>query len=192
MNSPPVHEWAIRAGGVDAYSTKAKITMHTSGPEPVAIEGLRAEVIRRSPPISGYHYWYESAGMAGIAKMDIDLDDETHEALEPFDPEVADLYVRKRWFEDKRIELGDAERFQMIVTAYTQESLVEWRLVVRLRVGNELVTRTIDNDGRPFMTTAAPEDDGSKRIWIRWTGKRKRRHPAAAYLVPDEDIGKPL
>ncbi|QMU18232.1 helix-turn-helix domain-containing protein [Streptomyces pristinaespiralis] len=170
---PPVEadaeQWsrALQAG--HAGETAVRVTVQGKGPEAVVLESLQVRVAARRTPEPRNVYRMDSGcgGSLTPRMFDVDLDMSRpvarsvagNDAGEPI-PAVSFPY---------RVSATDPE--VLLVTGRTVRCDCEWYLQLRWSSGGRTGTVRIDDDGRPFRTSALADgavhdyDYGSRR-WV--------------------------
>ncbi|MFK4687575.1 transcriptional regulator [Streptomyces pristinaespiralis] len=170
---PPVEadaeQWsrALQAG--HAGETAVRVTVQGKGPEAVVLESLQVRVAARRAPEPRNVYRMDSGcgGSLTPRMFDVDLDMSRpvarsvagNDAGEPI-PAVSFPY---------RVSATDPE--VLLVTGRTVRCDCEWYLQLRWSSGGRTGTVRIDDDGRPFRTSALADgavhdyDYGSRR-WV--------------------------
>lgn len=70
------YDWARQNGGVPGQEQPLRISIRGRGPEPVIIDGIRARVLEKSEPLSGWFTHDRGCGGVDVRNAVIDLDDE--------------------------------------------------------------------------------------------------------------------
>jgi hypothetical protein len=146
------YAWAHGQGGVDALESLVRFVVRGETADPVVLTGLRVEIVERGPPLAGTLLSYFGLGApAAVRFFEIDLDVEPPRAKFIGDDEQETTLFPYR-VSDSELEIFD-------VVARSLRSDVSWRLRLDYVAKGEQGTTTIDDDGKPFRTTARHDVD---------------------------------
>ena len=154
--------WALGQGGIDADQTRLYVFLQGKPNTAVAITGLEVEFTRRARALTGTHAWCPTGGAAAspnLAAVDLDKKPPTIRYAQRGDdfPGRSRLHLTLNGTETETVEL----------TARTRRCDCEWRARVFMVVNGKKHEQVIDNDGRPFRTTAS-----SRSKHVQWDGER--------------------
>jgi hypothetical protein len=156
-----VRRWAIEQGAIDGGRTHLKITIEGLSSSPVLIESMHAIVESRRAPISETVISCLTEGEIGIIGIGFDLDEQPSVARSlPEDGGLGDPY-----FAGSNISVAEGEVLALGVTAFTEQCRCDWRIEVKAVVEGERRTFTLDDNGRPFQTTAVVTLPEHKVAW---------------------------
>jgi hypothetical protein len=117
---------------------------------PVLITGLRANVLRREPPLSKTIIYGPPQGAGENIQVGLDLDSRTPSARS-FDNK---LFLAEPYFAAHHVSVKPGEQVVFTVRAFTSKCYCEWELLIDAVVdGKDQVFRVKDGD-QPFRTTA--------------------------------------
>ena len=117
---------------------------------PVLITGLRANVLRRDPPLSGTIIYGPPQGAGENIQVGLDLDSRTPSARS-FDDKQ---FLAEPYFAAHHVSVKPGEQVLFTVRAFTSKCYCEWELLVTAVVqGKDQVFRVKDGN-QPFRTTA--------------------------------------
>jgi hypothetical protein len=117
---------------------------------PVLITGLRANVLRREPPLSKTIVYGPPQGAGGNIQVGLDLDSRAPSARSFNDR----LFLAEPYFAAHHVSVKPGEQVVFTVRAFTSRCYCEWELLVEAVVdGKDQVFRVKAGD-RPFRTTA--------------------------------------
>jgi hypothetical protein len=140
--------WAKERGGVDAGVTKLRLTLIGDELTTVVMDALRVVITKHTDPLNGT-YVVCTVGGADITTRHIAVD------LDLFG-EPTTRYVKDGGESTGRfvfqLTRGEAEIFN--IEARAESSYCEWVAELFLLVDGKRRTISIDDDGKPFRTTA--------------------------------------
>jgi hypothetical protein len=117
---------------------------------PVLVTGLRANVLRREPPLSKTVVYGPPQGAGGNIQVGLDLDSRTPAARSFNDK----LSLAEPYFAAHHVSVKPGEQVVFTVRAFTSKCYCEWELLIEAVVdGKEQVFRVKDGN-QPFRTTA--------------------------------------
>lgn len=129
--------------------TRLRVTVVNHWPKPVLITDLKAKV-ERSDPLSGALVWAGAEG--GVEVIDIGFD------LEEDDPRARvcdeDGTLGDPWTYGENVELEPGQTQPFNVVGRVTASCCEWRLEVHAEIEGQPRVFEVDDDGKPFVTTA--------------------------------------
>ena len=154
--------WARGLNGIDANRSKIRVYLKGKSAEEVVIDGASVSLKRQPPPRRGTHVLCPVGGATlNPVHLFIDLDKgqarygRSGERRTPFLFSVAK---------------GETEVID--VQAHARRHDVEWTLELSALVGEKRKAITVDDDGRPFRTSAPPP------ATAYWDGKHWRSDPS--------------
>jgi hypothetical protein len=149
----------VKRGGVKIESdeteenrehSQVRLVLTGQHERPVLITGLRANVLRREPPVSGTIVYGPPQGAGENIQVGLDLDSRTPSARS-FDDKQ---FLAEPYFAAHHVSVKSGEQVVFTVRAFTSKCYCEWELLVTAVVdGKDQVFRVKDGD-RPFRTTA--------------------------------------
>lgn len=155
--------WARRLGGVDARFTRVEVILEGNASGTLVLDEIRAQVVGRRPPLKGSWLVCSVGGAeASPRRIEVDLDRDPplvqylREGDEPVRAPI--LFTLKK---------GEVETF--FVHAKTTTCDCSWRIFFRLLERGRRHVITVDDDGRPFRTTAT-----NRSAYYVWDRKRWR------------------
>jgi hypothetical protein len=145
------------AGAVDCRETVLRVTVRGLSDETVVVRDIKAETERRDA-YAGTFVRCMGAGANDATVVVLDLEAETPRAVEG--AQGAD----GRWaptsdtpfFDRNNVTLARGEVHDFVVVGLAATSLVEWRIVIDLDVGNDHRSVTVDDSGAAFVTSGEP------------------------------------
>jgi hypothetical protein len=145
-----VRRWAMRYGAIDGGRTHLKITVEGLSSSPVLIESMHARVESREEPIDETLVSCLVEGEIGIIGIGFNLDEQ---------PSVARTLLEngglgEPYFAGSNISVAEGEVLALAVTAFAEHCSCKGRIDVNAVVEGERRTFTLDDNGRPFQTTA--------------------------------------
>jgi hypothetical protein len=154
--------WALDNGGVDADQTRLYAFLQGKATTAVAITGLDVEFARRGPAVKGTHAWCPTGGAVGSPRLvDIDLDAKPPAVRYA---ETGDDYPSR---DRLLLTLNGTETETLEVTAHTRSCDCEWRIRLRMVINGKSHDALIDDDGKPFRTSASAASSH-----VTWNGRR--------------------
>jgi hypothetical protein len=141
-------EWAYGMGGVDSPTTHVRVSLQGGSETTVQVAGVSVRIVRRHPLLDGTLLMGPPPGCGGIEphELRIDLDTSPPRILAE-EPEDQDLLFSLRQ--------GEWEVFDIIATA--DKALYQWQLELDVIAQGRSETITIDNNGKPFVTSGSPD-----------------------------------
>lgn len=145
-----LYAWARSIGGLDVEQTQLHLFTRGEVPGEVVISQVTVVVDQRSAPLDARQLVCTPEGDLTSRILTVDLD-----AAQP---------IARYTSADGRpfgftLDQGEVEAFA--ITAVTSSSYVRWHLELQVVSGDEQRTLRVDDDGRPFATTAV-------RPGLRW------------------------
>ncbi|MGW2297255.1 helix-turn-helix domain-containing protein [Streptomyces violaceorubidus] len=140
--------WATPLNAVSANRQTVVLTVQGTGPQTVVLEDLHVRVKRSGPPL-GWNQYVMGNGCGGqvhITAFDVSLDLGTPTAT-PIGGQRDFPY---------KVSESDPEVFQ--VAAHTSGHDVSWELELEWSSGGRHGTTRIDDNGKPFRTSASRDD----------------------------------
>lgn len=146
--------WAYANGGIDADISAVTFSVGDTGSQSVIILDVKLDIVSVSEPLDGVYLPPPGAGGITYRVLHFDLDDPgarpERYSDSPDEPVDADPWNFPLTAQD-----ADSNLEMFTVSASTEQSLVEWNLVVHLMVDHEPDTIVVDNGGSPFATTSS-------------------------------------
>jgi hypothetical protein len=145
---PDWYTWLRERGAVAGGMTEAEITLTAGTDLTIAIDGIRAKVVRRGTPPSWVHLLC-AVGGADITPRHIRIE------LDTFDPPTTSFIDEEgqpaKW---PRLSLTKGELEKLHVMAEARAEDVEWTAELLTIVNGKRRNFTIDDKGKPFRTCA--------------------------------------
>lgn len=140
------YSWAHKLGGVDTW-TYLRVTVTGKSPASVVLQDLRIKVTSRRPPLNGYHLSYNSVRLGKMEptrEIEVDLDSSP---------------PRWRFAEDSRgarfpFSVSNSEIEVFDISTETTKCDCSWTAELSYVADGEQGVTTIDDNGKPFRTTA--------------------------------------
>ncbi|MFC7915224.1 helix-turn-helix domain-containing protein [Streptomyces sp. NPDC057386] len=167
---PPAGEqdaprWSDAYGAVSSTEQEIAVTVQGTGPETVVLEALHVRIVSKGKPLAwnDYSMGVGCGGDVETASFTVDLDEGS--------PTVAVGGARHGF--PYKVSESDPEVFY--VTARTVAHDVRWELTLDWSSGSRRGTVRIDDDGKPFRTSAGEGRPGydyplGGNEWIERTG----------------------
>lgn len=152
--------WANQYGGVPtAESSQIRITLQGGSSQPIVISSMKARVVERRRPLVGTSFTCGGEGELEPKKIVIDLD--------KFSPTA--IYSTKKGPKKFSFELRKDETLQFDLEAHTLKCYCKWVIDLKVIIGGKSLTRTIQDNGRPFEITPS-RSNGQYYFWAgdRW------------------------
>lgn len=153
-------EWVADHGGVDAEFTTAVVTVQGSDDRAVILTGLRVDVVRREPPLSGINLLEGCGDLFAARYFEVALDEDP--------PDVGpSVDVRNQGGADIEpdpidfpytVTASDPELFSII--AWTETCYCEWTATLEWRVGEREGETLVLDAGEPFRVSATANTPG--------------------------------
>jgi hypothetical protein len=158
--------WAQHADGVDADETNVHAYLQGTPGAAVIVDDIDVTLVRRSTPKprTSAHCPAPGGAVGNPRLIDIDLDADPPEVLYA---EAGDDFSARRRLNFK---LMDAQGETFRLHAHTRRCDCEWRARVHLVVNGQRLELTLDEDGRPFRTSAS-----APARHVAWNGRRWAR-----------------
>ncbi|MEI5102310.1 helix-turn-helix transcriptional regulator [Streptomyces sp. PmtG] len=141
--------WVSAFGAVSAEQQEVKFTVQGTGKETVVLESLNVRVVDRSTPPGWNKYLmgFLGVGCGGDVPKHL-FNVELDKGRPALVPEGGDFPYK--------VSESDPEAFY--VTAFAKSRDVRWYLELEWSSGHRHGTLVIDDEGKPFRTTAASDD----------------------------------
>jgi hypothetical protein len=167
-----IETW-MRSRGAPAGSPQMlRLELRGRGEEPVTLNGVQVEVVRRTPPLRG---WYVARGDCGAADLRMTVVD-----LDSMPPKV-EWYTAYPFSKPSRtppllrVTRNDIETVE--IHTKTESSYVEWRLVLFYTSKSGSGSIRLDDDGRPFRVTSEHLGRGYEEVWYDSVSHRSLERP---------------
>lgn len=155
------YAWAKEMDGVDATASLFRTVLSGKESSPVVLQGLDVKVVERRPAMRGTHLSYFGLGAPqSVRYISIDLSK---------NPPTWDYIGNKAKPEDHfplRVSSSESEVFD--VQAFNLRDDVSWYLDFQYTADGEDGTIRVDDNGKPFRTTASDAADGYGWFEGRW------------------------
>jgi hypothetical protein len=157
------YTWAHQMGGVDSTETLIRASVSGTSAAPVVLQDLQIHVNERRRPLEGSNLTFQGLGAPiNVRFIEVNLDHEppTWEYLDS-QGEPADHFP---------FEVTETETEVFDIAAFTLRCDCLWTAELHYSTEGEEGAITIDNDGRPFRTTAVSEEAQGQYYWFnrRW------------------------
>ncbi|MGH2698468.1 MAG: hypothetical protein ACRDJL_04620 [Actinomycetota bacterium] len=141
-------EWAKTLGGVDANFTQVKVVVRGTSSGPVILQDLRVNVVDRQPPLEGIYVPPSGGDLVDVRWVNVALDESPPRISggEGFIPGEG------KWNFPLQVTESETEVFYIV--AATESCDCRWTAELFYLANGQEESITIDNDGRPFRTTA--------------------------------------
>jgi len=150
--------WAREHGGVDAGTTKLRLTLVGDDRVTVLVDALQVTIMHQTSPLAG-SYAICPVGGADISTRHIAVDlDGSSQPMTTYIKDGGGSAGRFAF----QLAAGQVEVFN--IEARAEFSYCEWQAELFLLVDGQRKTIVIDDDGRSFRTTAA-----SDATMLSWT-----------------------
>ena len=167
-----VYAWLTSHGAVDVGETRLRVTLRGLAEETVVVRSLRA-VTERTPPFSGTLVHCPTAGANAATLLVFDLDEETPKAWQWREDGGRERVGSRPFFEHNSVTLARGEVHDFVIVGSAKEFLVRWRLEADLEAGRHREVVTVDDAGKPFVTSGAPDGGYSTTLdWAWYDGRR--------------------
>jgi hypothetical protein len=153
-------EWVDSHGGVDADHTTAVVTVQGTRAQAVILTGLRVDVVRREPPMSGINLFEGCGDLFAARFFEVALDQDPPEVGPSVDLRNqggGDIEVDPIDF-PYTVTDSDPELFSII--AWTEDCYCEWTATLEWRVGEREGESLILDEGKPFRVSASTNAPG--------------------------------
>jgi hypothetical protein len=175
---------AREAGGADIGTTFLRLFAEGRTTATVVIVDMRARIAHRDAPVGGALVSCAGGGEVSPIRVTFNLDAENPEAQRE-----SSTHVARPYFGGKYITLSRGEFVPFSISGVTKSHYVTWKLEVRVMIDGRRRTYVLDDDGRPFRTTA-PTSARAYYPAYQWRWDRrpprlvKMSHPPPAQLAP--------
>ncbi|MGJ6965375.1 hypothetical protein ACSDR0_26040 [Streptosporangium sp. G11] len=158
--------------------SRLRISLEGNRVKPVLIQKITARIVKRLPPLSGGLVGTGPQGGDAVPKVQFNLDSSDLEArITKDDGTAGPHYINEHY---SFLEFG--EPMVMIVNAYTARCYCEWVIDMTVRSDGKVEKQTIDDNGRPFRTSAFARKYESEFWWAHMPNKgfeQKESHPSS-------------
>jgi hypothetical protein len=176
------HEWAHALGGVDT-DNRVRVTLQGRSAAQVLISNFRVKAVRRVAPIGGSTITCPRGGpTAGVPIRELSVDLDQAPPTWSYRDQTRAPSSGTFAF---TVSGGQTEVFD--ISASSESHLVEWIAEFTLVVDGKQETVTVDDNGKPFVTTATK----NAKSWT-WSPARSKWIKFDHDLPADEVIGKAL
>lgn len=142
--------WAVRHGGIDAYTTAVQVVVQGRSDAAVILLGLDVEVVSRNRPPTGTLASAEGAGGIGVRYFQVNLDRRLPEVElgELDEPQPG----QRRLDFPYKVSLTDPEVF--VIFGNARRCDCRWLAKLRWQSGDEDGTTVIRDGDQPFRTAS--------------------------------------
>jgi hypothetical protein len=168
LGTPPSYKcrewrtWALGRGGIDADQTKLYAFLQGRPDTAIEFTGIDIEFVRRTPALRATHAYCPAGGATASPRLvDIDLDTKPPTIL--YAQAGDDYPARHRLL----LKLNGTDTETLQIVAHTRHCDCEWRARLHAVVDGHKEDVVIDNNGKPFRTSAS-----ERSSHFMWTGKR--------------------
>ncbi|MEV4005402.1 hypothetical protein [Actinomadura sp. NPDC049753] len=130
--------------------TRLRVDLEGRRENSLLIKEIKARIIRRAPPLAGAFVNGPPQGDGDVVQLGFDLDSSDLSARET----TVQGEFRGRYIDSKFITLQRGEQIPINVVAATAKYYCEWVIEVTVWTNGRDQKMTIDDDGRPFRSTA--------------------------------------
>lgn len=151
-----VRAWFVERGAYAVDASHLRLALEGRSVDTIIIDGMKARVLRRDPPLDGTLITFPSAGenvVRGVA-FDLDRDDST-----------ASTPDGGPYFRDYFVTLSRGEIQVFAIEARTTRDAVEWELEVAFTIRGKREVVRLNDGGQPFRTTPKAPNVGSQYLW---------------------------
>jgi hypothetical protein len=153
--------WAREHGGIDAGTTKLRLTLVGDDRVTVLVDALQVTIMHQGSPLTGSHVVCPVGGAAlSIRRITVDLDGSS-QPMTTYIGDSGGLAARFAF----QLARGQVEVFN--IEAHAERSYCEWQAELFLLVDGKRKTMVIDDNGRSFRTTAASDAN-----MLSWAGEQ--------------------
>lgn len=181
---------AFKADGVPDYSSGLDLLVQGNTSSGVTITGMHVQVIKRTAPLNGANVFCQGAGSEAAMPINFNLNDRVPPAMgAPSAPGGSPSPGSKPSFfaNGSVVHLNDGEVYPFQVAATVSASAVEWVIDVSIVVNGQPSTVTINDNGRPFATTAyLPNSQYGDLYEYDWSNQRRLLHFRSHARNPDD------
>lgn len=150
-------QWARENNAVAVGTDRVELAIQGRSEAQVTLLGMRAKVIKRNPPMRGTAYGLQCGGEGVYRWMSVNLDAPRPTAVsrieDSIEPDDAAPQRRGPIRFPYTVALNDTELF--LVDGSTEKCLCEWIIEVDWTSQGRSGVMVVDDNGRPFRTTAA-------------------------------------
>ena len=150
-----LHAAAVAAGGADDYGANLNLVVQGNASSGVTITGMHVRIIKRSAPLNGAYAFCQSAGSEEAMPINFNLNDQVPAAMGAPAGSPGQGSKPSFFANGSVVHLDDGEVFPFRVAATVSGSAVEWVIEASVLINGQPSTVTINDNGRPFETTAA-------------------------------------
>jgi hypothetical protein len=154
---------------------------------PVLIEGMRARVLKRQPPMSETLFYGPPEGEGENIQIAFDLDS-TDPVARKFVGYSSYGSLGKPYFDRKHITVKRGEQVVFSIRAFTNKFYCEWEIVIDAVVDGEPQAFTVKDGNRPFRTTAFANTYGIIYELDLVKGRFARLPPGSKREVHDGEV----
>ena len=170
ISARKVYDLLVAHGGVDIGATRLRLTVRGLCDETVIIRNIRV-IAKKSMPLSGTLICCPNAGANESTVLAFNLEEPMPIAREFREDDESEK--TEAFFDRNNVTLIQNEVHDFIIVGKTTKSLVNWRLYLDLEVGHNSQTIEIDDDGKPFKTTAYPTGGFANALEWAWYEDRR-------------------
>lgn len=167
MQHLEARSWMARNGAIDASPSLLQLTVVNRSEATVIVRGMSASIEVREI-LEGNYIYSPSAGDSRSIRVGLDLDEEhPHAKHKDGSP----------YFSSNSVVLNQNEARVFNISAFTQKSVVQWRLILSLVHRGRNLTMVINGDREPLKT--APSLQGPPDYVWAWFDQPSRLRPEA-------------
>lgn len=153
-NQTRYDDWFLERDAVPVGLRADQVLLEGNSDRSVRIVGLTLDKTCREP-LAGTLFDNPDAGQDDTVMLRVDLD-QRFPVVQSSDPDAEE----GDYFEHNSISLKQGEQVTVIVLAYTQRQYCEYNLDFEIAHGDETLTQTVKDNGRPFRLSADTSDTG--------------------------------
>ena len=172
-----LHSAAMAAGGADDGGTDLNVLLQGNTSSGVTITGMHVHIVKRGAPLNGAYAFCQSAGSEEVMPINFNLNDQNPTAMGA--PTGSSSHAAKPSFfaNGSVVHLSNGEVFPFRVGASISGSSVQWVIDASVLINGNPETVTINDDGRPFVTTGAlPLGQYGDLYEYDWAEQRRLLH----------------